>query len=63
MRYSDRSGGLSGAERERCEALRLQAEDMFSGGISPVTSSSVVQQPLTLFVIESEAEQTMCRCP
>ncbi|GHH64049.1 hypothetical protein GCM10017673_06000 [Streptosporangium violaceochromogenes] len=33
MRYSDRSGGLSGAERERREALRLQAADMFSGGI------------------------------
>ncbi|WTL69610.1 hypothetical protein OG339_43500 [Streptosporangium sp. NBC_01495] len=35
MRYSDRSGGLSGTERERREALRLQAADMFSGGISP----------------------------
>ncbi|MFI6454493.1 transposase [Streptosporangium amethystogenes] len=33
MRYSDRSGGLAGTERERREALRLQAADMFSGGI------------------------------
>ncbi|MEV4753483.1 winged helix-turn-helix domain-containing protein [Streptosporangium sp. NPDC049248] len=35
MRYSDRSGGLSGTERERREALRLRAADMFSGGIKP----------------------------
>jgi transposase len=34
MRYSDRSGGLSGTERERREALRLRAADMFSGGIT-----------------------------
>lgn len=35
MRYSDRSGGLSDTERERREALRLRAADMFSGGIRP----------------------------
>ena len=35
MRYSDRSGGLSDTERERRQALRLRAVDMFSGGIQP----------------------------
>ena len=35
MRYSDRSGELSGTERERREALRLRAADMFAGGITP----------------------------
>ncbi|MGW4425944.1 helix-turn-helix domain-containing protein [Streptosporangium sp. NPDC004631] len=34
MRYSDRSGELSGAERQRREALRLRATDMFCGGIT-----------------------------
>ncbi|MFF0574314.1 transposase [Streptosporangium saharense] len=35
MRYSDRSGGLSDTERQRREALRFRAADMFSGGIRP----------------------------
>ncbi|MBG0831739.1 IS630 family transposase [Planomonospora sp. ID67723] len=35
MRYSDRSGGLSAAERERRQALRFQAADMFAGNIAP----------------------------
>lgn len=35
MRYSDRSGGLSAPERDRREAVRFQAADMFAGKITP----------------------------
>ncbi|MER7207223.1 hypothetical protein [Streptosporangium sp. NPDC000239] len=35
MRFSDRSGGLSARERDRREALRFQAADMFAGKIPP----------------------------
>ncbi|GAA3445286.1 winged helix-turn-helix domain-containing protein [Planomonospora venezuelensis] len=35
MRYPDRSGGLSAPERDRREALRFRAADMFAGKIPP----------------------------
>ncbi|MFD8565128.1 helix-turn-helix domain-containing protein [Streptosporangium canum] len=35
MRYSDRSGGLPAAERERRQTLRFRAADMFAGNITP----------------------------
>ncbi|MEU0521817.1 helix-turn-helix domain-containing protein, partial [Streptosporangium sp. NPDC006007] len=42
MRYSDRSGGLSAAERARRETLRFRAADMFAGGIKPPRTAQLL---------------------